>query len=100
MPFQAKNFAISTIEIPDNLDIEELRIESLPKNWDLPGPSGYAICQDFGDKWITEAKYAVLKVPSALIAEEFNCLINPNHKDSARISVVSIKPFLFDSRLF
>ena len=100
LPFQVKDFALSTIEIPNVLKIVELEIGSLSKNWDLSGPPGYAICQRYGDKWIEEGVSAILKVPSAIIYGEFNYLINSGHKDSDKIKITTIRPFSFDSRLF
>jgi RES domain-containing protein len=100
MRFPLKDFAIVTINIPNGIIIEQLDVKSLPSEWESYGPEGYANCQRFGDGWITESKSAVLKLPSAIIPEEFNYLINPNHKESDKIEITSVKPFLFDSRLF
>jgi hypothetical protein len=38
-------------------------------------------------------------VPSAIIPEEFNYLINPNHKDAKRIKVLNERKLEFDERL-
>jgi RES domain-containing protein len=100
MRFPVKDFVIATIHIPDSINIEELRADSLPSGWETNGLDGYRICQGFGDTWIKKAKTAVLKVPSAIILEETNFLINPAHGESGKIKVISVKPFSFDSRLF
>ena len=42
---------------------------------------------------------AVLEVPSAVIPEEVNYLLNPQHADAAAITVTSRRPFDFDARL-
>jgi RES domain-containing protein len=39
-------------------------------------------------------------VPSAIVEEEFNYLINPEHINFADIKIISAKPFIFDERLF
>jgi len=41
---------------------------------------------------------AVLKVPSCIVPYEFNYLINPNHPDASKISVVSKTQLMFDPR--
>jgi len=42
----------------------------------------------------------VLKVPSSVVDGDHNFLLNPNHKDFGKVSVINIEPFTFDERLF
>lgn len=98
--YPLKNFVILTIDIPDSIAIEKLQVDTLPPGWETHGPKGYAICQSFGDIWINDTKAPVLQVPSAIIPQEFNFLINPEHKDSGKIKIIESRPFIFDSRLF
>ncbi|MBD0321414.1 MAG: RES family NAD+ phosphorylase, partial [Gemmatimonadetes bacterium] len=42
---------------------------------------------------------AVLCVPSAIVPEESNYLINPLHPDSSKIKIKEVRPFQFDERL-
>ncbi|MBV6320531.1 RES family NAD+ phosphorylase [Duganella violaceipulchra] len=50
--------------------------------------------------WETRAHFgAVLVVPSVIINEEDNVLINPTHPDAARIAVARIRQFLYDPRV-
>ena len=84
------------IAIPDAL-VEVLDVASLP-GWAAKGsPEALA----FGDRWLSESRSAVLVVP-ALPARPIgrNVLINPLHRDAARLSVSA--PFLvpWDERLF
>jgi RES domain-containing protein len=53
----------------------------------------------FGDAWLAAARTAVLSVPSAIIPEEANLLLNPLHPDFARVTVALQVPFRFDDRL-
>jgi RES domain-containing protein len=55
--------------------------------------------QYIGDDFVKEKNAAVLKVPSSIVKQEFNYLINPNHTDAEKISVISVTPFKFDSRM-
>lgn len=54
--------------------------------------------QDIGDRWIKEAKSAVLRVPSVVTGEP-NYLLNPNHPDFSKIKIGEAKVFHFDRRL-
>ena len=85
------------IEIPDDITIFEINIGDLPDDWDSKPP--ILETQYIGDDFVKEKNAAVLKVPSSIVQQEFNYLINPNHPDSENISVISVNPFKFDSRL-
>lgn len=85
------------IDIPNDITISELKIEELPDGWDSKPP--LLETQFIGDDFVKEKSAAILKVPSSIVQQEFNYLINPNHPDAARISVVSTFPFKFDERL-
>jgi RES domain-containing protein len=43
---------------------------------------------------------ALLEVPSAIVRESANILINPAHRDAKRIAIDSVRPFTFDERLW
>ncbi|MBN2580557.1 MAG: RES domain-containing protein [Pirellulales bacterium] len=71
--------------------------KSLPKYWQsYPAPLAL---RKIGDDWFRQASSAVLKVPSAIVALEFNYLLNPLHPDFKKITIGSPQPFLFDPRL-
>ena len=40
-----------------------------------------------------------MRVPSAIVKQEFNLLINPNHKDSYKVEIIKSYPFVIDNRL-
>lgn len=90
-------FRVTVIDIPDNLEIETISVEALSAGW--TDYLQYAHCQRLGDEWVRQGRSAVLQVPSAIIAEESNFLINPQHPQAARIRVVRTEPFVFDTRL-
>lgn len=84
------------INIPDEIEIFELKAEDLPENWDAKPP--ILVTQFIGDDFVKENTAAVLKVPSAIVPPEFNYLINPNHPDAGKIIVISKTPLFFDQR--
>ena len=55
--------------------------------------------RDLGDRWVAEGQSAVLAVPSVIIPEETNYLINPAHEDFPEVRLGEARPFRFDSRL-
>jgi RES domain-containing protein len=81
--------SITRIEIPDNLFIESASWMQMPDS------------QQFGERWVTEARSAVLRVPSiAANKMESNFVLNPRHPDFARIKHADPEQFVFDPRFF
>ncbi len=90
--------------VPDDLvfsaiDIDDADVETAapPRDWDLAGsPSAVA----FGERWLREARSLILAVPSVMVHEELNFVINPRHP---RFSALTISPtlerFTYDARL-
>jgi len=69
----------------------------LPAGWRRdPSPRELAT---IGDAWVRNAASAVLAVPSAIIDEETNYLLNPAHSDFAAIRIGNPHDFEFDQRL-
>jgi RES domain-containing protein len=90
-------FRVTLIEIPDNLKMEKIDKKKLPVNWQEY--INYAASQSLGDAWLKKHKTAVLQVPSAIISEEYNYLLNPQHIDFRSITIKTLEPFKFDERL-
>jgi len=77
--------------------MKTFRVSSLPKDWqeEPPPPS----IQSLGDTWIKAAASVILAVPSVIIPDELNYLINPNHPDFDKIKIEKPTDFAFDPRL-
>jgi RES domain-containing protein len=84
------------IDVPDDLEREIIGRSQLVPVWREPENPR---CKAIGDAWVARGRVPVLFVPSAIVPEETNVLINPAHGDAARITVVSDRPYMFDSRL-
>lgn len=90
-------FNILTIECPDEIEIRWVHLNQLSENWtDFDQMS---ITQRIGEKWIKENASAILQVPSSIVNEEVNFLLNPKHQDFGQIKIVKTQPFVFDSRI-
>ena len=81
----------------DNALVESLHLVTLPSDWHQSPPS--TSLQLIGDDWISRGSSVVLKVPSAVVQDENNYLINPAHKDFKKLVMGSMKPFQLDRRL-
>lgn len=84
------------IEIPDDIAIQEVKLEDLPEDWNSNPPT--LTTQTISDDFVYFNEAAILKVPSSIVPQEFNYLINPNHLDSSKIKVISTAKMIFDSR--
>lgn len=90
-------FNILTIECPPSIKIKTIHLKDLPANWiDF---DQMTITQHIGEKWVKDNESAILQVPSSIVSEEVNYLINPKHPDFKLIKIVKTQPFVFDSRI-
>ena len=81
------------------VSFEEDAIETAapPSDWDIVGS---ASAVRYGERWLREERSLVLTVPSVIIRDEWNFVINPRHS-RARALVISptLQPFVYDERL-
>ena len=77
--------------------VSDLSEADLPEDWNSRpiSPSTRAI----GDRWVKKQRSAVLRVPSIVVPEEYNYLLNPNHPDFAKIEIGKPIVYFFDPRL-
>lgn len=84
------------LEAPEH-SIYEYPVESLPQDWrEHPAPD---ILKKIGNKFAVEGKHLMLKVPSVIVPEEYNYLINPEHPDFSKIQILVKSKINFDERL-
>jgi RES domain-containing protein len=82
--------------VPDGASIETIEAKSLPRGWRrCPAP---AALQAIGQRWLEQGDTLLLSVPSVVIPEERNVLVNPNHPEFSRLAIQPPKPFSFDPR--
>ncbi|MCW5221660.1 RES family NAD+ phosphorylase [Verminephrobacter aporrectodeae] len=87
------------IEVPDQLWEARRRLmpADLPPGWNAT-PEGKASL-DVGDTWLATASTTLLTVPSVIVPEEYNVLINPLHANAAAIKAIKERPWFYDQRL-
>ena len=74
-----------------------LKDADLPPDWRRDPPP--AASRAIGDAWAVAGTSAALRVPSVVVPMEFNYLLNPRHRDFARVTIGPPMPFPFDPRL-
>lgn len=84
------------IDLPGDVPVTTISGKKLKKNWQ--DDTGYT--QFMGTGFVQNNDSLILKVPSAVITEEHNFLINPLHKNFAKVKIAKAVPFKFDKRLF
>jgi RES domain-containing protein len=91
-----ESFCITVFDVPDD-SIEEVEKYLLPKDWNTyPSPSSL---KKMGDSFARNNKTLLLKVPSVIVEDEYNYVMNVNHPHLSKVKIVDSKPFLFDKRL-
>jgi RES domain-containing protein len=84
-------------DVPDTLAIEALKETDLPVDWNSPiAPRS---TKAIGARWAKNKATVVLSVPSAVVPQERNFLLNPKHPDFSSIKFRAPMPFRFDPRL-
>ena len=85
------------IQAPEAL-LERVPAKVIPPHFGPASP--YAATQAFGDEWLRSLRNPGLIVPSALIPEEFNIVLNPLHPEYARFVWGDWNAIVLDSRLW
>jgi RES domain-containing protein len=85
------------LALPEDLQRERVDPSDLPPGWN--GIAVHPECVRRGDAWAREGRTPLLLVPSAIVPEEENVLINPRHPAATRLAVIDTRPFAFDPRL-
>ncbi len=91
-------YKLLKITVKDEALVHSLNVNKLPKNWRTL--DAYVHSQETGSQWYQEKKSLILKVPSAIIPEEYNYIINTSHPSfETNISLESANYYLWDKRL-
>lgn len=81
----------------DSSCLTEVDVATLPSSWaDSPPP---VEVQQIGDTWVAGAASLLLRIPSAIVPDEHNILLNPAHSDFTTLRFSNPSPFRFDPRL-
>lgn len=87
------------ISVPDSDHlIKTIDTKVLPENW--REFEAYSLLQKIGSEWFNSKETLILKVPSAVIPQEYNYIINTEHPDFKKnIVLVRTESYFWDERL-
>ena len=87
------------IDVPDDASLQwQPQTAELPADWaELPAP---ASTQEFGRQWVASSRGLILLVPSAIIPESRNAVLNPRHPAYRDIRLQIVREFTFDARMY
>ncbi|MBS1823478.1 MAG: RES family NAD+ phosphorylase [Acidobacteria bacterium] len=92
---QPDHFQVLRIEGQDSLFLETITVDSLSQNW----AEDLNATQAVGDRWLAEKRSLLLKVPSVLVPETWNVLVNPQHSESGLLKITKVYKHPLDARL-
>lgn len=85
------------LAIPGDVWERAIVLHAPPVGWDAI-PTG-KVSLDEGDRWLKANRSALLIVPSVIVQEEWNVLVNPMHADTAAIAARKVRKWTYDPRL-
>jgi RES domain-containing protein len=89
-------FQMLKIQGLDKLSREQVEVPKLTLNWQ----KNLRVTQRVGDQWLAAGRTLLLEVPSILVPETWNVLINPLHGEVAKLKIAARYQHPFDARFF
>ncbi|HXZ81373.1 MAG TPA: RES family NAD+ phosphorylase [Terriglobales bacterium] len=89
------HYRLLKAEAPRDLRVESALLEGLPSDW----TRHLMASRNVGDEWLASGTSALLRVPSAILPETFNVLLNPEHPSAKQVRIVWHREYPFDPRL-
>ncbi len=89
-------YSLLKISVPDTATLVTVQETKLKRLWE----DDLSYTQWMGDEMLKANDALILKVPSAIVPEENNYILNTRHSDFKKIKIVNTAGFDFDKRLF
>ena len=91
-----RSLSITTFQIPD-ASWKDCKVSELPGNWNQhPVPME---TMQWGGALLKANHYLVLRIPSIILLQEYNYIINPLHTDMYFIKIIEVTDFVYDVRI-
>jgi len=90
------HYQLLKVEAPDSLAVQAVESTALRSGW----TNDELITRALGDKWLKSGETALLRVPSAIVPDSWNMLLNPMHPEANRVKVLWHRAHPWDKRLF
>lgn len=94
---KTSEFGTMVIYVPDNSSLQQVNVSQLSPDWNQSVISEE--CKLIGSEWYKKKYDLLLRVPSAVIPDEYNYVINTLHPDFKLLKLIDVLPFYFDRRL-
>jgi RES domain-containing protein len=88
------SYTLLKVEAPASVVIEEIRVPA-KEDW----KTNLSTSRRLGDEWLGSANTALARVPSAILPNTFNYLLNPLHRDAKKIRIANATSAAYDPRL-
>lgn len=93
---EPSDLVLLEIVMPDDASAGSVLPKDLPDRWE----EDLAATQARGREWLQSSGSLMLWVPSAIVSEERNALLNPAHPQWERVEVRILRSFHFDRRMY
>ena len=90
-----RSYKLLKAEAPDDISRQEIGKANLGQNW----TQDLLATRKLGDEWLRSRVTALLRVPSAIVPETFNLLLNPHHPQASQVRSVSHRDYPWVKRL-
>ena len=87
-------FTLLKIEGPA-VEVSAIKADDLPTDW----RTRLEVTRDLGTAWLEKNESVLLQVPSAIVPETENFLLNPSNKQATEFRIVEVFSYPFDLRL-
>lgn len=95
--FLSEDYAFIEVEISEKSIDSISDMKPISKDWRRDPPVSATI--DFGSEWLTKSGLLALFVPSAVLPNERNILVNPNHPSVSKLKIINEGPLDLDPRI-
>jgi RES domain-containing protein len=90
-----KRYKILKLETADDITIKTIDESGLSARWHRDVDA----TRNVGTEWLVSGETVLLRVPSAIVPETYNVLLNPKHPEAARLVILWHREYPWDSRL-
>ncbi|HEX3662393.1 MAG TPA: RES family NAD+ phosphorylase [Acidobacteriaceae bacterium] len=87
-------YQLIQVEVPDSVSLEILK-PTPAKTW----KRSLTATRTLGDEWLRARRSALARVPSVILPETWNVLLNPEHRDAKQVRIVKTIRAEYDPRL-
>ena len=94
-----QSYVLLTIAIPESLELEIITLDAKQLSGDWNSLQAKEWTEEIGRKYFNELNALGIQVPSAIIKEEYNVVLNPLHPKYEQITIIDQSDIKIDQRL-